>query len=124
MDSIAAIRHVPRMMRKTPILASIVALGAALVLQGCIVRTAADIVTDPVKVVGGAVDMATTSQSEADEKRGRQLRKQDERYAQLDRSYRKDKDRCDKGNTAACQNAEAAQREMDAMRDASYRTRN
>lgn len=111
------------MIRIPPVLVSISTLGLALILQGCVVRTAADIVTAPVKVVGGAVDMVTTSQSEADEKRGRQLRKQDERYAQLERSYRKDKARCDKGNTAACQSADGAQRDMEAMRNASYRMR-
>ena len=123
MDTCPTVSHVHRMIRLTPALASIAAISAALVLQGCIARTAASIVTAPVKVVGGAVDMATTSQSEADEKRGRQLRKQDERYAQLDRSFRKDKERCNKGDMTACQTAEAAQREMEAMRGASYRMR-
>lgn len=48
-------------------------------LNGCIARTAVDIVTLPVKAVGAGVDAVTTSQSEADEKRGRELRKQEER---------------------------------------------
>lgn len=48
-------------------------------LGGCIARTAVGIVTLPVKVVGAGVDAVTTSQSEADEKRGRALRKQEER---------------------------------------------
>jgi len=47
-------------------------------LGGCI-GTAVDIVTLPVKAVGAGVDAATTSQSEADEKRGREIRKQEER---------------------------------------------
>ena len=49
-------------------------------LSGCTVaRTAVDVATIPVKVVSSGVDAATTSQSEADEKRGRELRKAEER---------------------------------------------
>ena len=39
----------------------------------------------PVKVVSAGVDAATTSQSEADEKRGRELRKADEKRARDER---------------------------------------
>lgn len=52
---------------------------AAFALSGCIASTALDIVTLPVRAAGAAVDGLTTSQSEADEKRGRELRKQEER---------------------------------------------
>jgi hypothetical protein len=52
-------------------------------LSGCVVASVADaavdVVTLPVKVVSKGVDVATTSQSEADEKRGRQLRKAEEK---------------------------------------------
>jgi hypothetical protein len=58
----------------------IIALPA--LLSGCVVgtvaKTAVDVVTLPVKVASAGVDAATTSQSERDEKRGRELRKQDE----------------------------------------------
>ena len=50
-----------------------------LLLSGCLVRTAVDVVTLPVKVVGAGVDAVTTSQSEADERRGRQIREEEER---------------------------------------------
>ena len=53
-----------------------------LALTGCVVgtvaKTAVDVVTIPVKVASAGVDAATTSQSEADEKRGREIRKQEE----------------------------------------------
>ena len=52
-----------------------------IMLSGCITsiaKTAVDVVTLPVKVVSKGVDLATTSQSEADEKRGRDLRKAEE----------------------------------------------
>lgn len=58
-------------------------LVAPLLLGGCVVgtvaKTAVDVVTLPVKVVSAGVDAATTSQSEADEKRGRELRKAEEK---------------------------------------------
>ena len=51
----------------------------ALSLSGCVVgtiaSTAVDVVTLPVKVASAGVDAATTSQAEADQKRGRELRK-------------------------------------------------
>ena len=57
-------------------------LAAGLSLSGCIVgsvaKTAVDVATLPVKAVSKGVDMATTSQSEADENRGRAARKADE----------------------------------------------
>ena len=56
--------------------------ACALMLPGCVVgtiaETAVDVATLPVKVASAGVDAATTSQSEADEKRGRALRKADE----------------------------------------------
>ena len=53
-------------------------------LSGCLARTAMDIVTLPVKVVSAGVDAATTSQSEADQRRGRQIREEEERLGRPD----------------------------------------
>ena len=57
-------------------------LALLALLSGCVVgqvaETAVDVVSLPVKAVSAGVDAATTSQSEADEKRGRELRKADE----------------------------------------------
>ena len=54
----------------------------ALGFGGCVVadvaKTAVAVATLPVKLASAGVDAATTSQSEADEKRGRELRKADE----------------------------------------------
>ncbi|PKP62485.1 MAG: hypothetical protein CVT87_06260, partial [Alphaproteobacteria bacterium HGW-Alphaproteobacteria-9] len=58
---------------------------AALALQGCLARAAVDVVTLPVKAASAGVDAATTSQSEADEKRGREIRKREERLGALER---------------------------------------
>ena len=61
----------------------LISLLLLLVLNGCVVgtvaSTAVDIVTLPVKVASAGVDAVTTSQSEADEKRGRELRKAEAR---------------------------------------------
>ncbi len=63
----------------------IVAYAAiALGLSGC-VQTAVDIVTLPVKAASKTVDVLTTSQSEADEKRGRAIRKREECIGKEDR---------------------------------------
>ena len=69
----------------------------ALLLSGCIVRTAANVVTAPVRAVGQAADWATTSQDEADRNRGRELREEER---QLGRDYREclednDREYCD-----------------------------
>ena len=60
-------------------------LVLAPLFSGCLVRAAADVVTAPIKVATKTVDLATTSQSEADEKRGRALRERDERIGKLSR---------------------------------------
>jgi len=71
---------------------------AGLSLSGCVVgtvaSTAVDIVTLPVKAVSAGVDAVTTSQSERDEKMGKELRKQDEERG---RQWRLAYERCRKG---------------------------
>lgn len=69
----------------------LLSVAAALLLTGCIARTALDIVTLPVKAAGAAVDAVTTSQSEADEKRGREIRKQEEREGKAARKREKER---------------------------------
>ena len=54
-------------------------IAAPLLLGGCIVRTAADIVTLPVRAASAGVDALTTSQAEADQRRGREIREAEER---------------------------------------------
>ncbi len=71
-------------------------------LGGCVVgtvaKTAVDVATLPVKVVSAGVDAATTSQAEADQKRGREMRKEDE---QRGRDARAMAERCKKGRALA-----------------------
>ena len=86
------------MARKLPIFAL---LGGMLMLQGCL-STVGTIVTAPVKVASKAADLATTSQSEADENRGRALRQREERLGKLEREYNKEAKRCEDGDARAC----------------------
>jgi len=76
----------------------LIALALPIIVGGCVVgtvaRTAVDVATIPVKVVSAGVDAATTSQSEADEKRGRELRKAEEARG---RQQRELEERCRKG---------------------------
>lgn len=74
---------------------------AALVMMmgvsGCIASTAVSIVTLPVRAASAGVDAVTTSQSEADEKRGRALRKQEEREGREARRAEKERQRAERG---------------------------
>ena len=91
------------------------ALLAPLLLGGCIAKTALDVATAPVKVASRGVDLATTSQSEADEKRGREIRQREERLARLDRNLRKQEDACLAGDDKACREAVATRREIEQL---------
>lgn len=88
-------------------------------LGGC-VSTVASVVTAPVKVAGKMVDMATVSQSEADEARGRALRKHEEALGKLSRKIAEAHEDCADGDDDAC-NAEARlRREYERLRDQAY----
>lgn len=100
------------MLTRLPFCTAAVPPLLALLLGGC-VSTVADVVTAPVRVVSGAVDMATTSQSEADEARGRELRQREERLGRLDRRYRQLAEDCGEGDERACLQARDVRREMD-----------
>lgn len=102
-------------MRRTAVILPAAALASAL-LSGCIAKTALDIATAPVRIASGAVDAVTTSQSEADEKRGRAIRQREERLGQLDRQYAKLRDRCAAGREDACEAARATYADMAALR--------
>ena len=78
----------------------ILVLMSVPLLSGCAVGLAKDIVTAPIKVGGAVIDAATTSQSEADEKRGRQLREREERIGKLMRKRDKVSRDCPESQTA------------------------
>lgn len=94
----------------------LLAPAGALLLSGCLAKAALDVVTAPVRVAGKTADMATTSQSERDEQRGRELRKREERYGKLAREYSDQIASCGEGSMAACDKADETRTEMEQLR--------
>jgi hypothetical protein len=86
---------------KEIVMRSLLVATMALLVSGCLAKTALDVVTLPVKVASAGVDAVTTSQSERDEKRGKQIRLREECIGKEDRKAEKDHrepdySRCDK----------------------------
>ena len=106
MKAIAVVNRIcdsPAMKRLAP-------LALFPLLSGCIVgtvaKTAVDVATIPVKVASAGVDAVTTSQAEADQNRGREVRKEEERRG---REARQMADRCAKGRALPTDNCPAGQ---------------
>ena len=94
---------------RTLILAGLMPLA----LAGCSAAGAiTSIVTAPVRIASKAADLATTSQSEADETRGREIRRREARVGELDREYRRQADKCAGGDAQACGKRDVAFAEM------------
>lgn len=85
---------------------------SSLMLPGCLAKTALDIATLPVKAASAGIDAATTSQSEADEARGREIRRREQRLAELERDYDDQLDDCNDGDENACNEARQTYAEM------------
>ncbi len=91
----------------------IIPLLSVFFLQACVVGKAVDVVTAPVKVVGKGVDAVTTSQSEADEKRGKRLRQHEKRLGKLSKKRDKEMRKCEKGDRKACAEVESLNQDID-----------
>ncbi|MXP40176.1 hypothetical protein GRI75_00780 [Altererythrobacter soli] len=87
--------------------ALLLVLVAPLALGGCLAKTAFDVATAPVRIASKGVDLATTSQSEADEARGREIRRREEQLGKLQREYDKQLRDCENGSERACEQARA-----------------
>jgi uncharacterized protein YlxW (UPF0749 family) len=87
-----------------------------LTLPGCVASVVKDVVTAPVKIVSKTADVLTTSQSEADEKRGREIRKREEALGKLARQRDKAREKCDDGNSDACAKLQQLDDELEAER--------
>jgi hypothetical protein len=74
-------------MRKILILPAVL---LPLLMGGCLVKTAANVVTLPVKAAGKAVDWTTTSQDEADRNYGREMREKEAREGRERREWEKE----------------------------------
>lgn len=86
-------------------------------LGGCVASVVGDVVTAPVKVVSKTADVLTTSQSEADEKRGRAMRQHEERLGKLSRKAREAREDCEDGERDACQRLEELEEQIAKERD-------
>ncbi len=91
--------------------------AASLLAQGCVTSIVKEVVTAPIKVVSKTADVLTTSQSEADEKRGRAIRKKEEKIGKLSRKRDEAKEDCDDGNRDACAKYDQLESELAAERD-------
>ncbi len=69
--------------------------AGAVLLSGCVARTAWNVATLPVKAASKTVDVLTTSQSEADEKRGREIRLREECTAKEERRAQRERREAD-----------------------------
>jgi hypothetical protein len=92
------------------------ALLAVPLLSGCLAKAAVDVVTLPVRAAGEVADAATTSQSERDEKRGRDLRRREQRLGTLERRYEDELADCRAGEEKACADARATWAEIGDLR--------
>ena len=105
--------------RKVPILPRPLLLLSPLLaftLAGCLAQTAMSVVTAPIRIGAKAVDLATTSQSEADENRGRAMRKRDGKLKKLQRQYNHEMAACSDGESAACADAARTNGKMENLR--------
>lgn len=93
-------------------LAVILSPCAALLLGGCLAKTAVDIATLPVRAVSTGVDLATTSQAEADRNRGREIRRREARLGQLERDHQRLARKCEAGDRSACEKDERVRNEI------------
>ena len=93
----------------------LVAPAAALLLSGCLAKTALDVVTLPVKVASAGVDAVTTSQSEADQKRGREIRLREEKLGKLQREFDKLQGQCLDGDRRACEKQSSIRAQLDSI---------
>ena len=92
----------------------IISAAAFLLLQGCVASVVGEVITAPVKIVSKTADVLTTSQSESDEKRGRELRKREEMLGKLARQRDKARDKCDDGDDDACAKASELSEQIEA----------
>jgi hypothetical protein len=95
----------------------VLAIAPMILLQGCVASVVTGVVTDvvgaPVKIVSKTADVLTTSQSESDEKRGREMRKHEEKIGKLSRQLKKVQERCADGDRDACKKAKNIRDEID-----------
>lgn len=95
----------------------VLAIAPMILLQGCVGSVVSSVVTAPVKILSKTADVLTTSQSESDEKRGRDMRRREENVGKLSRQLNKAQKRCADGDRDACEKAEDIRDQIEDERD-------
>ena len=95
----------------------VLAIAPMILLQGCVASVVSSVVTAPVKIVSKTADVLTTSQSESDEKRGRDMRKREENVGKLSRQLKKVQERCADGDRDSCEKAQDIRDQIEDERD-------
>lgn len=95
-------------------------VGAMLLLSGCVTSLVKEVVTAPIKIVSKTADVLTTSQSESDEKRGREMRKREEALGKLARQRDKAREKCEDGDQEACERVSDINNRIAEAQDAPY----
>lgn len=98
----------------------VLSIIALLTLSGCVASVVKDVVTAPVKIVSKTADVLTTSQSEADEKRGREIRKREEALGKLSRQREKAREKCEAGDSNSCVKVQQLDAAMEAEQTQPY----
>jgi hypothetical protein len=92
-------------------------VAPSMMLQGCVASIVKDVVTAPVKIVSKTADVLTTSQSESDEKRGKQIRMREENLGKLARKSDKARKKCEEGDKDACGEHDALEAQIATEKD-------
>jgi hypothetical protein len=92
-------------------------LALPFLLSACVGSIVKDIVTAPIKIVSKTADVMTTSQSEADEKRGRDIRNREGNLGKLYRKSAKAREDCADGERRACAEYKQLEAQIAAEKD-------
>ncbi len=95
----------------------LLSLALVFTLSGCVTSLVKEVVTAPIKIVSKTADVMTTSQSESDEKRGRDMRKREEQLGKLARQRDKAREKCEDGDKDACDKARDIEDQIEAEQD-------
>jgi UPF0716 family protein affecting phage T7 exclusion len=95
----------------------LLSLAVLLALPGCVTSVVKEVITAPIKIVSKTADVMTTSQSESDEKRGRDMRKREERLGKMARQRDRLREKCEDGDKDACNAARELDDEIEAEQD-------
>ncbi len=100
-----------------PLYRALILLTLPLFTSSCGIPTVVgSVVTAPVKIISKSADLATTSQSEKDENRGRQMREREEELGRLTRQREKYAEKCQQDrDDDACEKYTETERKLEVL---------